>query len=349
MNIFSSQQIYKADKQTILNQGIESSELMERAATTLFHWLTNYSQTTKKTISVYCGISNNGGDALIVAKLLIEKGYSVQTYIVNISKNRSKDFLWAYDEFTKSTKTEPIVLSKGDSFPDLKENEFLIDGIFGIGLSRSITGWVKDLLQHINRSQAFKIAIDIPSGLFANTPNNSLDTIIQADHTLSFQAPKLAFFLPENQSYISSFEVLDIGLDESYLEKTPAIAVLTTEKAAKIHYKPRQLFDHKGSYGHVLIVGGSYGKIGAVVLSSKACLRSGAGLVTSFIPSCGYGIMQSTVPEAMVHTDVHENRITNIDVNFSPSAIAIGMGLNQNSDSKNALLKLFKTQDCPMV
>ena len=349
MKIFSSQQIYEADKQTILNQGIESSELMERAATTLFHWLTNYLQTTKKTISVSCGIGNNGGDALIVAKLLIESGYTVQTYVVNLSANRSKDFLWAYDEFTKSTKSNPIVLSEGDNFPSLEENEFLIDGIFGIGLNRSITGWVKDLVHHINQSNTYILSIDIPSGLFANAPNSDSDAIICANHTLSFQAPKLAFFLPENSPYVSSFEILDIGLDQKYLDKTETTVVLTTEKTAKSLYKPPHRFDHKGNNGHALIVGGSYGKIGATVLSTKACLHTGAGLVTCFTPKCGYTIMQSTIPEAMVLTDINEKVISEISLDFIPSAIAIGMGMGQDSKSKTALLNLFKTSKCPML
>lgn len=349
MKLFTAQQIYEADKQTILNQGIDSTELMERAATKIFDWLTDYLQNSKRKISVFCGIGNNGGDALIVAKLLLEKGYIAQTYIVDVSNNRSKDFLWAYDEFTRSTKSKPILLSEGDSFPSLQENELLIDGIFGIGLNRSITGWVKDLVQHINQSKAFKLAIDIPSGLFANAPIMDPDAIIRADYTLSFQAPKLAFVLPESFPYVPSFEILDIGLDKRYLEETKATAVLTTKVVAKKLYKPRQRFDHKGSNGHAIIVGGSYGKIGAAILSTKACLRTGAGLVTCFIPKCGYNIMQSTVPEAMVLTDVHEKRISDITLDFNPSSLAIGMGIGQAIETKKALLELFKTVNCPMV
>ena len=349
MKIFTAQQIYEADKQTILNEGIDSTELMERAATKIFDWLTDYLQDSKKKISVFCGIGNNGGDALIVAKLLLMEGYSVQTYVVNLSNNRSKDFLWAYNEFTTSTASEPTILSEGDSFPKIHKEELVIDGIFGIGLNRSITGWVKDLVQHINQSQAYKIAIDIPSGLFANAPITDPDAILHADYTLSFQAPKLAFFLPESFPYVPVFKILNIGLDEKYLKETQTTAILTTKAVVKINYKPRQRFDHKGSNGHALIVGGSYGKIGAAILSTKACLRTGAGLVTSFIPKCGYNIMQSTVPEAMVLTDVHEKWISDITLSFNPSAIAIGMGIGQDIETKKALLELFKTVNCPMV
>src|SRR5690554_4239382 len=127
MKIFTAQQIYEADKQTILNEGIDSTELMERAATKIFDWLTDYLQDSKKKISVFCGIGNNGGDALIVAKLLLMEGYSVQTYVVNLSNNRSKDFLWAYNEFTTSTASEPTILSEGDSFPKIHKEELVID------------------------------------------------------------------------------------------------------------------------------------------------------------------------------------------------------------------------------
>lgn len=349
MKIFTAKQIYEADKQTIVNQKIDSSQLIEIPATKLFYKLTDLLPITKSNIIVFCGIGNNGGDALILAKLLIEKGYTVQTYVVNVSSNRSKDFLWAYEQFTKSTKSEPIVLNEKSPFPILNNHDFIIDGIFGIGLNRSIMGWVKDLIQHINQSKAYKVAIDIPSGLFANAPNFDLDAIIRADHTISFQAPKLAFFLPENFPFIPSFEVLGIGLDQKYIDETETTAVLTTEKTVKDLYKPRHRFDHKGNNGHALIVGGSYGKIGAAVLSTNACLRTGAGWVTCFVPKCGYTILQSTVPEAMVVTDWNEKLIAEINIDFNPSAIAIGMGLGQDSKTKTALLNLFNTSESSFV
>lgn len=349
MKIFTAKQIYEADKQTMRNQRITSTELMERAATKLSNWITAYLKDSKRNVLIFCGIGNNGGDALIVAKLLMEKGYTVKTYVVDVSSQRSKDFMWAYNEFTKHTKSKPIVLTKGKSFPKIYENDFLIDGLFGIGLNRSITGWIKELVQHINQSKAYKVAIDIPSGLFANAPTIDSKAIIRANHTLSFQAPKLAFFLPENFPYLPSFEILDIGLDKNYLEKTETEAVWTTKAVARKLYKAPQRFDHKGTNGHALIVGGSYGKIGAAVLSTKACLRTGAGLVTCFAPKCGYSIIQNSVPEAMVVTDVDEKKITEVTLGFTPSAIAIGMGIGQDSQTKNALHTLFKTVNCPII
>src|SRR5699024_6838634 len=151
MKIFSAKQIYEADKQTILNQGIDSTQLMKRAATSLFQWLNDYLQDSKRNISIFCGVGNNGGDGLIVAKLLVENDYTVQVYIVNLSSSRSKDFLWAYDEFTRNMKNEPKIINEGDNFPSIQEDEILVDGIFGIGINRSISGWVKDLVQHINQ------------------------------------------------------------------------------------------------------------------------------------------------------------------------------------------------------
>lgn len=349
MKIFTPQQIYAADKQTILNQKISSTALMHRAATEVFDWLTDYLQDSKEKITVFCGIGNNGGDALIVAKLLIQEGYTVQAYVVNVSNVRSEDFSWAYKQLNEVASDQPKLLSEGDAFPILNKNEILIDGIFGIGLNRSISGWVKELIQHINKSETFKLAIDIPSGLFANAVITDKDAVIRANHTLSFQAPKLAFLLPENQIYVPSFEILDIGLDQRYLQETDTTAVLTTSVTAQNLYKQRQQFDHKGTYGHALIIAGSYGKIGAAVLSTKSCLHTGAGLVTSFIPECGYNILQSTTPEAMVLTDVHEKKITDIAVDIHPSAIAVGMGIGQDIETKNALLKLFQTKDSPMI
>lgn len=349
MKIFTAQQIYEADKQTIQNQKITSTTLMQRAATKVFDWLTDYLQDYKDPITIFCGIGNNGGDALIVAKLLIEKGYKVQTYVVDVSNNRSDDFTWACNLLKNTDGSQPKLLKEGGSFPVLNKDEFIIDGIFGIGLNRSISGWIKKLIQHINKSEAFKLAIDIPSGLFANAAVTDKDAVIRANHTLSFQFPKLAFLLPENHSFVPSFEILDIGLDQKYQEETESKAVLTTTSTIQELFKLRQQFGHKGNYGHALIVAGSYGKIGAAVLSTKACLRTGAGLVTSFIPKCGYNILQSTLPEAMVLTDKDEKTITDISFDFHPTAIAVGMGIGQDSQTKDALLQLFKNSESAMI
>src|SRR5690606_17893663 len=171
------------------------------------------------------------------------------------------------------------------------------------------------------------LSIDVPSGLFTDDPTPDFDAVIKANLTLTFQAPKLAFFLPETAGFSQSLEVLDIGLDREYLQKTKTNTILILKNDAMAMYLPRDKFGHKGTYGHALIAGGSYGKMGAVTLATKACLRAGAGKVTALIPKCGYEILQTAVPEAMVIVDKEDNQLTHFSVVLETTVIGMGIGL----------------------
>lgn len=236
-----------------------------------------------------------------------------------------------------------------DDFPEITNEDIIVDAIFGIGLNRCPDGWVKKLIQYLNESKAFKLAIDIPSGLYSNLPIEDKDAVLKANHTLTFQAPKLSFFLPETAGFVSNFDVLDIGLDLDFLHNTEPLAQLISKPEAQRFYQSREKFGHKGTYGHALIVAGSYGKIGAAVLSTTATFRIGSGMVTAFVPKCGYTILQTTIPEAMVITDIEEEFISNIFFDFEPSAIGIGMGIGKNKATVAALKKLFKGSTIPFV
>ncbi len=350
MKIFSAEQLYEADKITIKKQKITSEELMEHAGTQVFNWLDHRLKGAPVPIRIFCGIGDNGGDGLVVGRLLIEKAYNVIVYVVNCSDKRSQNFLYNYQKIKAITKTDQRILMKGeDDFPEINQDDIIVDSIFGIGLNRCPGGWVKKLIQYLNESKAFKLAIDIPSGLFPNSPVNDLEAVLKADHTLTFQAPKLAFFLPENAVFTPNFDVLDIGLDAEFLHKTEPLAQLISKVEAQRFYKPREKFGHKGTYGHALIIAGSYGKIGAAVLSSAAASRIGAGMVTAFIPKCGYTILQTAIPEAMVITDKEEEFISDITLDFEPSGIGVGMGIGKNSATVKALEKLFKNNKNPFI
>ncbi len=349
MKIFSATQLYEADKTTIEKQEITSEELMERAATQIFEWLHQRLKNSTVTIRIFCGIGDNGGDALVVGRLLIEHGYNVIVYVVNCSDKRSKNFLLNYDKIKNVTKKWPILMKGEDDFPEINSDDIIVDGIFGIGLNRCPGGWVKKLIQYLNDSKAFKLAIDIPSGLYSNLPLEDKEAVLKANHTLTFQAPKLSFFLPETAGFVSNFNVLEIGLDLDYLHKTEPLAQLISKPEAQRFYKPREKFGHKGTYGHALIIAGSYGKIGAAVLSTTAAFRIGSGMVTTFVPKCGYNILQTAIPEAMVITDKEEEFISEISVDFEPSAIGIGMGIGKNKATVEALKNLFKNSKVPFV
>lgn len=349
MKIFSAEQLYEADKITVEKQEITTDALMERAGLQIFQWLHQRLNGVPVPIRVFCGIGNNGGDGLVISRLLIEHGYNVIVYVVNCSDKRSKNFLLNYARIKNVTKKWPTLMKGEADFPEINTEDIIVDAIFGIGLNRCPGGWVKKLIQYLNQSKAFKLAIDIPSGLFSNSPLEDVENVLKANHTLTFQAPKLSFFLPETAPFVSNFDVLEIGLDIEFLKTTEPLAQLISKTEAQRFYIPREKFGHKGTYGHVLLVAGSYGKMGAAVLSTTAAFRIGAGMVTAFVPKCGYNILQTTIPEAMVITDKEEEYISEITFNFKPSAIGIGMGLGKNKATVEALKKVFKKKDVPFV
>lgn len=349
MKIFSAEQIYQGDKLTIERQNISSTDLMERAGTQIFNWIHLRMQGVQVPIHIFCGIGNNGGDGLVLARHLILDGYNVNVYIVNYSDKRSKDFLINYDKIKNITKKWPTLLNDAESFPDIKPDDIIIDAIFGIGLNRPIADWVKTLFQHCKISKAFTLSIDIPSGLRTNKIPKNENDVVWAGYTLCFASPKLVFFLPETAKYTEHWEVLEIGLDREFLFTTTTEADLIGKPEVLSMYMPRDKFSHKGEQGHSLIIGGSYGKIGAVVLASKAALSAGSGLVTSYIPTCGYTVMQTAFPEAMVLTDEDDTIISNIKIGIKPTVIGLGVGMGTHEKTIKALEVFLKSNKTPLV
>ncbi len=349
MKIFSAQQMKMADAATIQSEQISSLELMERAATNVFNLLHNKLQGSPTPIHVFCGVGNNGGDGLVISRLLLEHGYTVKTYVVNFSDNRSEEFLDNYDRLKAISKEWPAQLKGVEDFPEISKNDIIIDAIFGVGLNRPLVPWVVFLIKHLNFSNCFIVSIDIPSGLYANKPPDDSEGVIIASVTITFQYPKLVFFLPETGIYSRDLEVIDIGLDPVFLSQTPGIAELINKNEAISLYRPKLKFSHKGTNGHCVLIGGSYGKMGSVVLATRAALKTGAGLVTSYIPQCGYDIMQISVPEVMVKTDVGKNELTKIILDFEPTSIGIGIGIGTSDNTCKTFGKFLKKNTSNLI
>ncbi|SDI31924.1 NAD(P)H-hydrate dehydratase [Winogradskyella thalassocola] len=351
MKLFSKEQIYEGDKLTTERQNISSTDLMERAGTQIFNWMHARMQGAQVPIHVFCGIGNNGGDGLVLARHLVTHGYNVVTYIVNCSDKRSKDFLINYDRIKSVTKKWPTMLSCKEDFTEIEigVDDIIVDAIFGIGLNRPPNDWVKVLFQKFKASKAFTLSIDIPSGLYTDKAVEEENAVVYAGYTLSFQSPKLVFFLPETEKYTVQWEVLDIGIDRDYLIKTETEVELISKHEVLPIYKPRRKFAHKGDFGHVMILGGSYGKIGAVNLASRAALSAGAGLVTAYIPKCGYHSLQTAIPEVMVITDDSETHISNINFNIEPTVIGVGVGLGTSAETAKTLEVFLKKNKAPLV
>lgn len=348
MKIFTANQIYEADKFTIAKQQISSDALMERAAVKLFEWIHSRLQGAEVTIQLFCGIGNNGGDGIALARLLKENGYSIKVHVVNYSEKRSKDFLLNLERL-KDRKIWPDFINEETALPEISPNDILVDAIFGIGLNRAPSDWVGRLIAHINTSQAFVLSVDIPSGLPSNRLPWQPEHVIRASYVLSFQVPKLVFFLPETGIYQNQWELLDIGLDAEFLTREETNYEFIVKQDLLPIYRPRLKYSHKGTYGHALIIGGSHGKIGAVQLACNACLTVGSGLVTAFVPDCGYDSLQASIPEVMVLTDEEDDTLTKIEIPFEPQTIGIGMGMGTHQKTVEAFREVLKKAQSPLV
>ncbi|HDR52051.1 MAG TPA: NAD(P)H-hydrate dehydratase, partial [Mariniphaga anaerophila] len=237
-----------------------------------------------------------------------------------------------------------------EDFPQTEPKDILIDGLFGSGLSRPLEGFSAKIVQKINNLPNTTVAIDIPSGLMGeDNKGNNTENIVRADFTLTFQFPKISFLFAENEPFTGKWEVLPIGLHPEGIAQTPSVFHFTEKDDVREMLPARSKFAHKGTFGHALLIAGSYGKMGASVLASKACLRSGVGLLTAHVPHFGYSIIQTAVPEAMVSIDDHDSIFTGVP-DLSPyTAIGAGPGLGMKSNTRKALKELIEMAKVPLV
>ncbi|WP_185857961.1 NAD(P)H-hydrate dehydratase [Blattabacterium cuenoti] len=347
MKILSLNQIRKADQYCMDYESISSTQLMERAAKGCFDWIIHHHQYFKlKKIPfiVLAGNGNNGGDGLFLSKMLHLYGASVFVYEMNISNHFSNDFLIQKNKILEH-KINLKTIHEGDQFPFFNQDSYLIDAIFGIGFNREMNPYWKSFFDYINETK-FKaiISIDIPSGLFLEKKHENFEGIIKATHTLSFQAPKLCFLLPNYADYVGKWYLINIGWNNDFLNKIKTQNYYIDHQLVLSIYKKkkRRKFSHKGDYGHGTIIGGRFGMIGSVALASSASFRTGIGKLSVYIPSCGYQIIQSVLPEAIVHTDVKDNWISNIVISHNNiNAIGIGVGMGVHPQTVYAVESFF--------
>ena len=348
MKILSAAQIREWDQYTIHHEPVSSIELMERAAGHCVDWLeeNNFLQYP---FAVFCGKGNNGGDGLAIARMLLQKQCVVSVHILEFGHLGTDDFQINLKRLHQFKSASIQFIQSEENFHELNKNEIVIDALFGSGLNRPLDGITAKIVEHLNNSGCEIVAIDVPSGL---PVDHSLkgDAIIKADHTLTFQISRLSFLLQENASFVGEVHILDIGLHPDFYETVETNFELIDEDIVSAIYKPRNRFAHKGKFGHALLVSGSYGKMGAAILCGKACLRTGAGLTSCHIPGCGYEMMQTVVPEAMVMTDFNSSIITKIEEDVSKfSCIGIGPGIGTASETKKLLYEIFDAYRQPVV
>jgi NAD(P)H-hydrate epimerase len=268
-----------------------------------------------------------------------------------VSQKYSPDFEINLNRLKDYPTINIIGIQTEDDFPVITKEDVIIDGLFGSGLTRPLDGVAARLVRHIvNATSKAVIAIDIPSGLFGeDNKGNQQENIIRATYTLTLQFPKISFFFPENEDFIGDWSVLDIGLHKQAIEQEPASANYISEADARARIKDRKKYSHKGVYGHALLIAGSYGMMGAAVLSSKATIRSGAGLLTTHIPRKGVDILHASVPESLTSIDASDTQFSHYPVLEKFTAVGIGPGIGQDPRTKEGLIELLQEVRVPIV
>lgn len=350
MKIFPTTSIKQLDAYTIEHEPIASIDLMERAAEALADAIAERWPDTATPMTVFAGPGNNGGDALAVSRLLAQKGYQLEVYLFNIKESLSPDC---------ETNKQRLADVPGIAFneittqfvpPTLTADHVVIDGLFGSGLSKPLSGGFAAVVKYINASPASVVSIDVPSGLMGeDNTYNVQSNIVHAELTLSLQLPKLAFLFAENEPFVGEWDLLDIGLSQDAIEDMDTDYSMTELDDLRYRVRLRGKFAHKGSFGRALLVAGSRGMAGASILAARACLRSGVGTLTVHVPYCNNPIVQAAVPEAMTDLDISETCFAEAVDTDDYQAVGIGPGLGKAGETEAALLEQISLSRVPMV
>ena len=290
--ILSGNQVKELDSLHLKLSGRQSYELMEAASQAFVDWFLNQDFSTSSCVIIAVGAGNNGGDGLAIARLLAEQSFSVSILQCFESSGKlSPDGFLNYSKLPASIELIPF---ENWDFP---ENSILIDSFLGVGWTGGLRPQAVKYISRLNEFKGKVISIDIPSGL----PSDEIATgpVVKADFTVSFEFPKLALILPEHALFVGELVVLKIGIvDEAYREIDSSIYYIEEKDIPSLH-KTYNRFSYKGDMGKILLVGGSPGKMGALILCAKSALRTGSGLVTCHMEDSERFIIQAAVPEAM--------------------------------------------------
>ncbi|HEY0054534.1 MAG TPA: NAD(P)H-hydrate dehydratase [Pedobacter sp.] len=346
LNLLTSDQVRLVDKYTIRQKPIPSIDLMEKAALAFTQaFIKNYPDKAKS-IAVYCGTGNNGGDGLAIARLLFGLGYKVDAKLARFTGKSTNDF----DGNLARLMAQGIYFDEFKKVEELREEraDIIIDAILGSGLNKPLKdGWLT-LVEWLNSLRKTIVSVDVPTGFKAEGPISKHAVTIKADLVISFQRPKLNFLLPESAISIKRFEVVGIGLDEEFIQALETSYVLLTDNDIAERLKKRLPFSHKGTYGHSLIIAGSTNAMGAALLCAEACLNSGSGLTTACIPAEGLTALNIRLPETMAA--LRYDNIIPADLDWGKyNSIAIGPGLGTSADSKEILQQTLINSKQPLV
>lgn len=349
MKIFTNDQIRTIERTVIENDGISSIELVERAAQAVT-WEIMSRWRPSKPVIVFAGHGNNGADALAVARMLIDEGYTVETFLFNIFNHLSEAAAHFRDLLVQQSPSSLTEVTGDFTPPYISPDSIVIDGLFGSGLNETLTGGFQSLVDYINNSNATIVSIDIPSGMFAEWNDRNLSrNVIHASLTLAIEFPRVAFFIEDNAEFLGEWKVLDIKMAGNEVRSVGSPYYLLEQSDAARLLNPRGTFVSKADLGNILLVAGRYGMMGAAQLCGRGALRSGIGKLTIHSPRCGYHCLQTALPEAMFQADHEDLIVTDINVKHDYSAIAVGPGLGTHEYTVRAMEKFINSMEKPII
>lgn len=355
MKILTAEQMREADRRTIHELGIPGVVLMESAGRVVVsEILLRYQHLAPGPVLILCGKGNNGGDGLVVARTLLQRGWQVTTVVLAEEASISGDarlYLDILQRLTPPIEFVPDLIAVETFLAQLPGPALIIDALFGTGLSSPVCGHYAYAIEWMNRSSAPKVAIDIPSGLDA-TSGAILGLALSADLTVTFGAAKLGQTLYPGVTCCGELVVAEIGLPQGILDEL-AVGILLEAGEVRRFLPPRPAVGHKGTFGHLLLVAGSCGKSGAVALTADAALRSGAGLVTVATPRSMQAILAIKLTEAMtVPLDEVDGELAGTvyaqlaTLWLDKTVLAIGPGLGRSAATGALVRKIV--QKCPL-
>src|SRR5213596_1269762 len=303
MRVLNSAQMREADRRATSDIGIPSLVLMENAGRQAVAAIeAMYSDIHERQVAVLCGRGNNGGDGFVIARTLAQRGVDVFVFLIGLVSDVRGDARTNLEILGRLGLT---VVEVADSqawelhFSEVSDCTLIVDAIFGTGLNAPLSGLIESVVADVNASGIPVVAIDLPSGLSADSAE-PIGPSIEAGLTVTLAAPKLPLVLPPAEIHAGDIVIADIGIPTEVLDAVdgPRVDLLTRASMREL-ITPRTPDSHKGDYGRVLIVAGSRGRTGAAHLAAVGALRSGAGLVTVATPRCCQDVVAAMGPEYM--------------------------------------------------
>lgn len=355
MKLLTAEQMRETDRRTIEEIGIPGPVLMECAGRGVVEALERrFGQLAPGPVAILCGKGNNGGDGFVVARHLRERGWRVVTVVLAAQATLSGDARLNLDILAKLDAElifAPDLASFEAAQRHLADATLIVDALLGTGLATPVTGLFAQAIAWINERAVPVVAVDIPSGLDA-TSGRILGCAVAADLTVTFAAPKLGQVVYPGVAQCGVLETVDIGIPRAILASEACGTLLDADEVATL-LPPRPVDGHKGTFGHLLVVAGSTGKIGAAAMSANAALRTGAGLVTAATPHTAQATLAIKLTEAM--TEPLAEVEGGIALAAYPvlqhlwqgkSALALGPGLGQTVETGELIRQVVR--DCPL-